>query len=176
MSLILISLRTIFTNSSAADLAFLKKVTKLFLSLVLFYLFSSLTLINYSLDFYYLHSSFKSNFLGQDFMLTSGEFKTFDLLNGAIYNTEVYVYPFIYVFVLVTSLSIVFCLTYNYDELASFMFYCIVILLAGYSLFFTDSFIIFFFSYEMLLVPSFFILYKFAKTRRAVEAAYLMFF
>jgi len=28
----------------------------------------------------------------------------------------------------------------------------------------------------MLLVPSFFILYKFAKTRRCVEAAYLMFF
>jgi len=36
--------------------------------------------------------------------------------------------------------------------------------------------ILFFFAYEMLLVPSFFILYKFAKTRRCVEAAYLMFF
>jgi len=34
----------------------------------------------------------------------------------------------------------------------------------------------FFFSYETLLVPSFFILYNFAKTRRCVEAAYLMFF
>ena len=175
-SLILICLRTIFVNSSVSDLSFIKKVTKLFLSLVLFYLLSSLTLINYSLDFYYLHSSFKSTFLNQDIILTSGELKTFDFLNGALYNTEVYVYPFIYVFVLVTSLSIVFCLTYNYDELASFMFYCVIILLAGYALFFTDSFIIFFFAYEMLLVPSFFILYKFAKTRRAVEAAYLMFF
>ena len=56
------------------------------------------------------------------------------------------------------------------------MFYCKVILLAGYFLFFTDSLIIFFFAYEMLLVPSFFILYKFAKTRRCIEAAYLMFF
>lgn len=56
------------------------------------------------------------------------------------------------------------------------MFYCQVILFAGYFLFFTDSLIIFFFAYEMLLVPSFFILYKFAKTRRCVEAAYLMFF
>jgi formate hydrogenlyase subunit 3/multisubunit Na+/H+ antiporter MnhD subunit len=28
----------------------------------------------------------------------------------------------------------------------------------------------------MLLVPSFFIIYNFAKTRRCVEAAYLMFF
>jgi formate hydrogenlyase subunit 3/multisubunit Na+/H+ antiporter MnhD subunit len=56
------------------------------------------------------------------------------------------------------------------------MFYCQVILFAGYILFFTESLIIFFFSYEMLLIPSFFILYKFAKTRRCIEAAYLMFF
>lgn len=146
------------------------------MSLVLFYLFSSLTLINYFLDFYYMYSSFNPSFLYQNFLITSYEFKIFDFSSAGIYNTEVYTYPFIYVFVLVTSLSIVFCLTYNYDELASFMFYCIVILIAGYSLFFTNSFIIFFFSYEMLLVPSFFILYKFAKTRRAVEAAYLMFF
>lgn len=87
-----------------------------------------------------------------------------------------YLYPFIYVFSLITTLSIVFCLSYNKDESFSFMFYCQVILLAGYLLFFTNSLIIFFFSYEMLLVPSFFILYKFAKTRRCVEAAYLMFF
>jgi len=56
------------------------------------------------------------------------------------------------------------------------MFYCKLILLAGYILFFTDSIILFFLAYEILLVPSFFILYKFAKTRRCVEAAYLMFF
>jgi NADH:ubiquinone oxidoreductase subunit 4 (subunit M) len=56
------------------------------------------------------------------------------------------------------------------------MVYCQTILLAGYLLFFTDSLIIFFFAYEMLLIPSFFILYKFAKTRRCIEAAYLMFF
>ena len=31
-------------------------------------------------------------------------------------------------------------------------------------------------AYEVLLLPSFFILYKFAKTRRSIEAAYLMFF
>lgn len=57
-----------------------------------------------------------------------------------------------------------------------FVFYCKLILTSGYILFFTDSIILFFLSYEMLLVPSFFILYKFAKTRRCVEAAYLMFF
>ena len=89
---------------------------------------------------------------------------------------EVYCYPFIYVFILVTVLSIIFCLSYNLDELNSFMFFCTLILISGYILFFTDSLILFFFTYEMLLIPSFFILYKFAKTRRCVEAAYLMFF
>jgi formate hydrogenlyase subunit 3/multisubunit Na+/H+ antiporter MnhD subunit len=105
-------------------------------------------------------------------------------INFNIYHTsalglnllEVYYYPFIYVFILITILSIIFCLIYNKDELISFIFYVILILLSGYILFITDSLILFFFAYEMLLVPSFFILYKFAKTRRCVEAAYLMFF
>lgn len=88
----------------------------------------------------------------------------------------VYCYPFIYVFLLVTTLSILFCVSYNFDELTSFMFFCKIILLAGYILFFTDSIVLFFLAYEMLLIPSFFILYRFAKTRRCVEAAYLMFF
>ena len=89
---------------------------------------------------------------------------------------QVYYYPFIYVFLLITVLSILFCLSYNSDEVVVFMLYCQVILIAGYVLFFTDSLILFFLAYEMLLIPSFFILYKFAKTRRCVEAAYLMFF
>lgn len=88
----------------------------------------------------------------------------------------VYYFPYIYIFIIVTVLSVLFCLSYNVNELAGFMFYITIILLAGYLLFFTDSLIIFFFSYEMLLIPSFFILYNFAKTRRCVEAAYLMFF
>ena len=89
---------------------------------------------------------------------------------------EVYYFPFIYIFIFITFLSIFFCLSYNFSEFNLFMLYCIIILLAGSVLFFTDSLVIFFFSYELLLVPSFFILYKFAKTRRCVEAAYLMFF
>jgi len=89
---------------------------------------------------------------------------------------QIYYFPFIYVFVFVTTLSIAFCLSYSFNEVMVFILYCTAIWIAGYSLFFSDSLIIFFFSYEMLLIPSFFILYKFAKTRRCVEAAYLMFF
>jgi len=89
---------------------------------------------------------------------------------------SIYYFPFIYIFVVITTLSVLFCLAYNSNELMSFMFYVLVILMAGYLLFFTDSLILFFLAYELLLVPSFFILYNFAKTRRCVEAAYLMFF
>src|SRR5690606_2233368 len=89
---------------------------------------------------------------------------------------SIYYFPFIYIFLLITILSIIFCLSYSINELIIFTFYCTIILFAGYVLFFTDSLILFFISYEMLLVPSFFILYRFAKTKRCIEAAYLMFF
>ena len=89
---------------------------------------------------------------------------------------NIYVFPFLYIFTLITIISILFSLSYNLTELMGFMFYSLLILLAGYILFFTDSIILFFLAYEILLVPSFFILYNFAKTRRSVEAAYLMFF
>lgn len=101
------------------------------------------------------------------------------LLNVRALNlnlVSIYYFPFIYIFVVITLLSIFFCLAYNLNELILFIFYCVLILTAGYLLFFTDSLILFFLAYELLLVPSFFILYNFAKTRRCVEAAYLMFF
>lgn len=134
-------------------------------------------MLNYILDFYQESIYFNfSNQLNFTYSAVLNYTKLFNL-NSISYNLlDVYLYPFIYVFLLITVLSITFCLSYNRDELFSFMFYCQVILLAGYLLFFTDSLIIFFFAYEMLLVPSFFILYKFAKTRRCIEAAYLMFF
>ena len=94
----------------------------------------------------------------------------------SLHPTSVYYFPFIYIFILITVLSILFCLAYNVNELTTFTFYCTVILAAGYTMFFTNSLLIFFLSYEMLLIPSFFILYNFAKTRKCVEAAYLMFF
>jgi len=90
--------------------------------------------------------------------------------------TLTYTYPFIYIFLIVTALSLLFCLSYNLDELMSFLLYIKVIFFAGYFLLYTNSLIVFFFAYELLLIPSFYILYRYAKTRRCVEAAYLMFF
>lgn len=146
------------------------------MSNLIFFFFITFSTLHYLLDYY------------QDLILITGSSSDINIFSTWFFNKivdinstklnmiQVYFYPFIYVFLLVTVLSIVFCLSYNTDELASFMFYCITILVSGYALFFTDSLILFFFAYEMLLVPSFFILYKFAKTRRCVEAAYLMFF
>jgi len=166
-------LRLTFVNSLSIQGAY-SYATKFFVTGTLFYLFLTLTTLNYLLDSYSDMCMVSCSFLNlgstwlQDKLLFSN--------SVSLQLLDVYLYPFIYVFLVVTALSIVFCLTYNSDELSTFMLYCMIILLSGYSLFFTDSMIIFFFSYEMLLVPSFFILYKFAKTRRCVEAAYLMFF
>ena len=151
------------------------KASFLFLSLTLLYFFFTLVTLNYLLD-QYSDFSYCASLLFKSDIIYAPQSRLINSAALASINFEVYLYPFIYVFLLVTVLSIVFCLTYNQDELYSFMFYCTLILMSGYALFFTDSMILFFFAYEMLLVPSFFILYKFAKTRRCVEAAYLMFF
>ena len=146
------------------------------LSFFVFFSFLSLTILYYIYDFF-------SNFCyltNPDLSITFFDNFTYnfllDLNNFNLNLVYVYYFPFIYIFILITVLSILFCLSYSINELVVFVFYCSIILLFGYVLFFTDSLILFFLSYEMLLIPSFFILYKFAKTRRCVEAAYLMFF
>jgi len=100
----------------------------------------------------------------------------FNLQHTQLHYTAIYLFPFIYIFLFVTLISLLFCLAYNIAEITSFFFYTTLILVAGYTLFFTDSLTLFFLAYELLLIPSFLILYNFAKTRRCVEAAYLMFF
>ena len=170
---VLFLLRKLFLNSLVSNI-FYSYVNQFFLLISLFIFFFIFSLLNYSMDIYqsFLMINLHDTEIGVTYIVD----KLYHS-NSSIYNlTKVYYYPFIYVFVLITFLSVIFCLTYNQDELSSFMFYVMLILIAGYTMFFTNSAILFFFSYEMLLLPSFFILYKFAKTRRCVEAAYLMFF
>lgn len=147
------------------------------LGFYIFFLTLTLPTLYYLLDFFstftVLHYSDKlGNFLF-DFYFYDYAFPT-----GALHFNllAVYSFPFLYIFLLVTILSILFCLAYNTNEAISFIFYCTIILMSGYVLFFTDSTILFFLAYEFLLIPSFLLLYNFAKTRRCVEAAYLMFF
>lgn len=144
-----------------------------------FFFFASvaLTVLYYLLDYF---STFQIVYTGGGSDVWLFDYYCYDyLISTRALNlnlVSVYYFPFIYIFVLITILSILFCLAYNLNELVLFIFYCVLILTAGYLLFFTDSLILFFLAYELLLVPSFFILYNFAKTRRCVEAAYLMFF
>lgn len=167
----------LFLLNSLNRLSVTLLLNRIFLSTVLFFLFTGLvalhTLLLYYQDSIYLpiNSVDNVNYVG---VFTYDNFLPHNALNLSL--VSVYYYPFIYIFLIVTVLSVLICLSYNSDELWVFMFYCTVILLAGYTLFFTDSLTLFFMAYEVLLVPSFFILYKFAKTRRCVEAAYLMFF
>ena len=146
-------------------------------STFLLFLIISLTVLYYIFDYF---SSFLTvNMpIGIDYFVLN--YYTYDFLIETssldLNLISVYYFPFIYIFLLITILSVIFCLNYNLSELTAFIFYCLIILLAGYLLFFTDSLILFFLSYELLLVPSFFILHNFAKTRRCVEAALLMFF
>lgn len=108
-----------------------------------------------------------------DFFVVDYSLNILDISFNHIY---IYYFPFIYIFLIVTLLSLLFCLSYNFNELMSFIFFCVIITVSGFFLFNTDSLILFFFAYELLLIPSFFILYKFAKTRKCIEASYLMFF
>ena len=147
------------------------------LSILLTLAFLSLTTLYYLFDNFSTFSLLWTSIPGEAIIL-SYESPSF-LVNQYFVNlhpVSIYCFPFVYIFVVVTAISLLFCLSYNVNELTTFTFYCVVILLAGYTMFFTSSLILFFLSYETLLIPSFFILYNFAKTRRCVEAAYLMFF
>jgi formate hydrogenlyase subunit 3/multisubunit Na+/H+ antiporter MnhD subunit len=175
ISSVVFLLRLYFLNS-VNQLSIIATSSRLFLSSLLFLFFVTFTSLHYLLDYYQDILMFSSTDSCMSVLSTYYNSKIIDVNAVSLNLIQVYYYPFIYVFLIVTVLSVVFCLSYNTDELFSFMFYCLVILAAGYVIFFTDSIILFFLAYEMLLIPSFFILYKFAKTRRCVEAAYLMFF
>jgi NADH:ubiquinone oxidoreductase subunit 4 (subunit M) len=176
LSLLLIVLR-IYTLQSLIRINITLFVVKYLLTLVVTLLLLMLIVLNTSLMYYnelfYINTNFINNITYVGTLTNNLTSFSTSLNLNLVY---VYYYPFIYVFSFITILSIVICLAYNTDEVIIFTGYCTVILTTGYTLFFTDSLILFFMAYEMLLVPSNTILYKFAKTRRCVEAAYLMFF
>jgi len=149
-------------------------------SLFCYFFLTALLILYYLLDHYSTFSTISvlgtHDTVHAEYLVNLGSTYWFNTSALGLNYVSIYYFPFIYIFLIVTFLSIAFCLSYNTNEVFSFMFYCSVITVAGYVLFFTDSIILFFLAYEMLLVPSFFILYNFAKTRRCVEAAYLMFF
>lgn len=89
---------------------------------------------------------------------------------------DFFLFPFFFVFILITPLTLIYAFKYRSDELFYFTLFVANISVIGFGLFFVNSLLIFFLLYESLLIPSFLILYFFAKTRKAVEASFLMFF
>lgn len=145
-------------------------IFKIFFNFKVFFisLKENLTLIILIIIFYLIINLFQTYYV-YNFFINISKINNYQYLNF-------YYFPFIFIFIIITSISIIFCLNYNYYELNSFLIYIIFIMFSGINLLLTDSLILLFYFYECLLVPSFFILYIFSKTRRSVEAAYLMFF
>jgi len=170
------TLRLFYIQALYANTVF-RFVIKQVLSFFLFFTLVALLALYFLFDlFSSLHLLSFTGSAQAMFLANTSPLGLLDFESLSVNSLAVYYFPFIYIFLVITLLSILYCLSYNINELTAFIFYCTIILLAGYILFFTDSIILFFLAYEMLLVPSFFILYNFAKTRRCVEAAYLMFF
>lgn len=128
------------------------------------------------LSFFVITSLITLALLYQNLNIFYGVIAPLTYLTHASTSFATLYYPFVYIFLLVTLLTLYFCFAYNRSELNVFSMYVTFILISGLGLFSTTSLFLFFLFYEALLLPSFFILYHFAKTRKAVEAAYLMFF
>lgn len=166
------SYQTITTRWSVKFSTALLNTFMVFCSVAFLLLYS---LFEYYSSFFELNNTLETSNL----VVYSAQISPSNCLNFFELNVDyvaVYTFPFIFIFIFVTAISILFCLSYNFNEFTSFLAYCTLISISGCTLFYTNSLILFFLAYETLLVPSFFILYGFAKTRRCIEASYLMFF
>lgn len=181
VSVVVIQKLNLFIN----NLINMFNVTLLFNFLLFFLLFFIIIIINYMYLYFpllnYWHITFKYYLIGDydiiDKFHNGFLNNNFELLKLLKIDLLHYIqFPFLYVFILITTTAFIFCLTYNNYELLTFLIYLILIFIFGLGFFFTDSILYFFLFYEFLLLPSFFILYKFAKTRRSIEASFLMFF
>jgi hypothetical protein len=118
----------------------ISSLIKTVLGLFFFFITVALTTLYYLLDYF---STFNLVYGTSGFDLWIFDYYCYDyLLNVRALNlnlVSIYYFTFIYIFVLITLLSIFFCLAYNLNELILFIFYCVLILTAGYLLFFTDS-------------------------------------
>jgi hypothetical protein len=100
------------------------------LGFFIFFSFFSLSVLYYIMDFF---STFQTIYFYNNVNIFIFDYYSFDYIvssNALNLNLiSVYYFPFIYIFVIITTLSVLFCLAYNTNEIASFMFYCTVILI-----------------------------------------------
>ena len=130
----------------------------------------SITFVIVSILLYNLYIITSYNFFSDNFFLFNIKYSFYNVIFLDFY------FPFVYIFLIVTFATLIYLMSYNLNELYLFLLFIFIIYLAGLGLFLTNSYIYFFIFYELLLLPSFLILYNYAKTRKCVEAAFLMFF
>ena len=136
-------------------------LSKGILGFFLFFLFISLFTVFGLLD---LYTSFNltvtTNPLTLVFFTITPSNYIWNYYNLNLNLVSVYYFPFIYIFTIVTVISILSCLAYNANEISAFMFYVTLILIAGYILFFTStslfsSFYAFYYSFLLCLWDAF---------------------
>jgi NADH:ubiquinone oxidoreductase subunit 4 (subunit M) len=135
-------------------------------------LLTPIVLITYYLFVFYMQDTYLHPFLYQTTPAYLGPLHP----STSFSEPVLYAFPYVFIFVFVTLISLVYCFCYNYNELLSFYTYINLIFISGIVFFSTTSLVVFFLAYEGFLIPSFLILYNYAKTRKSVEAAFLMFF
>ena len=150
------SFRVSLLTSTNSQTSFRSLLFYLLISLNFVVLLSTIILYNifYNYSSILVGYSFKKNEISyySNLLKPSHSYLNFCDLHYA----SVYYFPFTYIFILITFVSLYYCLSYNVNELSTFSVFCLIILLSGYVLFYTDSLILFFVSYEALLLPSFF--------------------
>ncbi len=139
--------------SSLVQSTIIQTLNRVFLTQILFFLLLFLVFLNYILNYYHLTMFYQGGNIGFSSLILTSSICHLDALSLNL--IDVYIYPFIYIFLIVTMLSIIFCMSYNYDELINFMVFYQIIFLAGYLFFFTTSIIIFFLPMRCFWYPLF---------------------
>ena len=137
-------------------------------------------------NFFYIKAFFFVFLISLFLIMVAGAYFVFSAYTPApmtTYSFDFYfnepiliIYPFFFTLGLVLCISLLLSLSYNRLEFFYFIIFLTLIFIASCGLFITSSFLSFLFFYELLVLPSVFILYFFSKTRKNIEATYLMFF
>ena len=136
----------------------------LLLLLVLYFWLISLDWIFIDLLLFNNHNFFYS--ASYNFLLLDLDYEFLTIILG----------PYLLLTFVITFISLLTILAFNNNEIFSFINIFILVIIFGLILLSTNSLLVFFLSYEIIVFPSFYILYKFGKSRKSIEASFLMFF
>ncbi len=114
------------------------------------------------------------------FFLCSSIYLLYNIIYFIIFESCEYIYD-CYIIIILTMLlilvnSIIYCIAFSSELTLLFIIYCFCIFFSGIFFLFSETIAEFFFTYELLLLPTCMIVLQFAKTQRAFEAFLLFVF